>query len=56
MAARRRKLTVETKNSAYSRLSFCRILTLTDLVMFFRILNLVVTMSSVGSVDKEAAW
>jgi hypothetical protein len=35
---------------------FCRILALTDLVMFFRILNLLITTSSMARVDKNLAW
>jgi hypothetical protein len=34
---------------------FCRILALTDLVMFFRILNLLITTSSMARVDKTLA-
>jgi hypothetical protein len=34
----------------------CRILALTDLVMFVRILNLLITTCSIASADKNSAW
>jgi hypothetical protein len=43
------------KNPACSSHLFCRILALTDLVMFFRKQNLLANTCSMASVDKNSA-